>query len=443
MNKILTKSDILLSLIKNHKSDGTSGIYSICSSNKYVLKAAIKFAKSNNSILLIEATSNQVNQFGGYMSMTPKQFRKYVFKLLDECNYGEENVILGGDHLGPNPWQTLKSDIAMEHSRQLIKEYIKAGFKKIHLDTSFMCADDSVNNNGNLSKEVISRRAAELCKVAEDEILKSEIPGKAVYVIGTEVPIPGGIIGSDNKDLEVSSVKSTDETINLTKEAFESLGLYDAWNRVIAIVTQPGVEFGDKEVYQFNYKKSIKLAKYIENYKNLVYEAHSTDYQSDESLVQLVKNHFAILKVGPALTYAFREIIFKLEELEIELSRFDPSIKVSNLSKIVEDEMTKVPKYWIDHYMGSSEEVAHSRIHSLSDRIRYYWSNPNVSEAIIKLINNISLQSKIPESLLENIFIDQFSDYNNDKLLKNPESLINKYIQLVIEPYSKACGMTI
>jgi D-tagatose-1,6-bisphosphate aldolase subunit GatZ/KbaZ len=442
MIKILSKSDILLGIIKNHKSDGESGIYSICSSNKYVLKAAINYAKINNSILLIEATSNQVNQFGGYMDMTPKQFRKYVHKLLEECNYGEENVILGGDHLGPNPWQNQKSEIAMDYSRQLIKEYVKAGFKKIHLDTSFVCADDSVNNNGILSKEVISRRAAELCKVAEDEILKSEIPGKTVYVIGTEVPKPGGMVVSDSEELEVSSVDSTEETINLTKDAFESLGLYDAWNRVIAIVTQPGVEFGDKEVYQFNYRKSIKLAKYIENYKNLVYEAHSTDYQSDESLVQLVKNHFAILKVGPALTYAFREVIFKLEELEIELSRYDSSIKVSNLSKIIEDEMTKVPKYWIDHYKGSSDEVAQSRIHSLSDRIRYYWSNPNVSKSILKLINNISQQSKIPESLLDNILIDQFSDYKNDKLLKNPELLINQHIQHVIEPYSKACGMT-
>ncbi len=121
---------------------------------------------------------------------------------------------------------------------------------------------------------------------------------------------------------------------------------------MIAVVTQPGVEFGDREVFEYNTTKSTELTKFIENYDNLVYEAHSTDYQSPKSLKDLVLDHFAILKVGPALTFGLREILFKLEKIELELSRSNTSVKLSYLSEIVENEMLKNPKYWIDHYLA-------------------------------------------------------------------------------------------
>ncbi|MFC1784675.1 class II D-tagatose-bisphosphate aldolase non-catalytic subunit [Candidatus Neomarinimicrobiota bacterium] len=442
MIKKLSNSEIILGIIKKHKSDGTSGIYSICSSNKYVLKAAINYAKMNNSVLLIEATSNQVDQFGGYMGMVPKQFREYIINLLDEANYGEENIILGGDHLGPNTWQNLPVDKAMEHSKHLISEYVKAGFKKIHLDTSFICADDKLDKNGMLPKEIISHRAAELCKVAEDAVPKSDIPGDVVYVIGTEVPKPGGMDLTGNSAPEVSTIESTEETIKLSKSEFEYLELQEAWNRVVAVVTQPGVEFGDKEVFEYNPTRSKELTKFIENYDNLVYEAHSTDYQSPNSLKKLVVNHFAVLKVGPALTFAFREILFKLEELEFELSRFNTSIKLSYLSEIVENEMLKNPKYWINHYSGTKNEIENSRIYSLSDRIRYYWSNPKVSKSIEKLFDNLSGVMGISDELLEKYLPKQYFSYKEGMISNDPESLINNYIQQVIIPYSSACGMS-
>ena len=49
---------------------------SFCTSNFLVLKILIKFCKKNKLPLLIETTSNQVNQFGGYTNLTPKKFTK-------------------------------------------------------------------------------------------------------------------------------------------------------------------------------------------------------------------------------------------------------------------------------------------------------------------------------------------------------------------------------
>ncbi len=87
----------------------------------------------------------------------------------------------------------------------------------------------------------------------------------------------------------------------------------------MALVVQPGVEFGDEFVHEYQPEPARELVHLIESYPNLVYEAHSTDYQTRQGLRDLVQDHFAILKVGPALTFAFREAIFALVNMENEL----------------------------------------------------------------------------------------------------------------------------
>ncbi|MBF4249241.1 tagatose-bisphosphate aldolase, partial [Vibrio anguillarum] len=102
-----------------------------------------------------------------------------------------DKVVLGGDHLGPNCWQNLSASQAMEYSAQMIYDYVCAGFKKIHLDCSMPCADDQLP----LTEELMAERAAQLCVVAE-RAWKS-VGGEApVYVVGTEVPTPGGALES-------------------------------------------------------------------------------------------------------------------------------------------------------------------------------------------------------------------------------------------------------
>ncbi|MBJ7018759.1 class II D-tagatose-bisphosphate aldolase non-catalytic subunit, partial [Vibrio cholerae] len=108
----------LLSLIQQHKQGQAKGIYSVCSAHPLVLEAAIKQADRDGQLVLIEATSNQVNQFGGYTGMTPQAFADYVFTLAARLDFPRERMILGGDHLGPNCWQHLPARQAMEYSAQ-------------------------------------------------------------------------------------------------------------------------------------------------------------------------------------------------------------------------------------------------------------------------------------------------------------------------------------
>uniref|UniRef100_UPI002027EB42 class II D-tagatose-bisphosphate aldolase non-catalytic subunit n=1 Tax=Shigella flexneri TaxID=623 RepID=UPI002027EB42 len=56
-------------LIARHKAGEHIGICSVCSAHPLVIEAALAFDRNSTRKVLIEATSNQVNQFGGYTGM--------------------------------------------------------------------------------------------------------------------------------------------------------------------------------------------------------------------------------------------------------------------------------------------------------------------------------------------------------------------------------------
>ena len=128
-------------ILEGNKNGNGLGIYSICSAQPVVLKASMLQAKKDNSII-IESTSNQVDQYGGYTGMIPSDFVSFVYRLADEVDFNKNDILLGGDHLGPNTWQNENLPDAMEKALVLIEDYVKAGYQKIHLDASMFCADD-------------------------------------------------------------------------------------------------------------------------------------------------------------------------------------------------------------------------------------------------------------------------------------------------------------
>ena len=138
-----------------------SGIYSVCSAHPWVIRAAAEQAVESGSLLLIEATSNQVNQFGGYTGMRAEAFRDFVRQHVAADGLPLERLILGGDHLGPNPWRTRSAEEAMRLAEEMVAEYVRAGFTKIHLDASMACGDDG----SSISDEVVAQRAARLCRM--------------------------------------------------------------------------------------------------------------------------------------------------------------------------------------------------------------------------------------------------------------------------------------
>jgi D-tagatose-1,6-bisphosphate aldolase subunit GatZ/KbaZ len=183
----------LVRTVQDHRQGEAVGIFSICSANRYVLEAGMLQAARDHSLLCIESTSNQVNQFGGYTGQTPAHFAAFVHDIAAAMKFPAECILLGGDHLGPHAWRHEPAREAMAKARELIRNCVQAGYTKIHLDASMRCADDTGEPHTPLADEIVCDRAADLCKAAEEahQQLPTGSPAPA-YVVGTEVPIPGG-----------------------------------------------------------------------------------------------------------------------------------------------------------------------------------------------------------------------------------------------------------
>ncbi len=420
-------------VVKVQKDGRSKGILSICSAHPWVLKAAMQTSEvfKTSEVLLIESTCNQVNQFGGYTGMTPVDFVRYVRGIAEENQFPFENIILGGDHLGPNVWQNEPAESAMQKSMVMIKDYVQTGFVKIHLDCSIKLGDDS---DGPLDVEVSARRAAQLAKVAESAVGAGLVPAQLPrYIIGTEVPIPGGAHAHE-ESVSVTNVEDAKQTIEITREAFLREGLQSAWERVIGVVVQPGVEFGDDFVLEYQPEKAKELSKFIET-QPMVYEAHSTDYQTRAVLKKLVEDHFAILKVGPGLTFAFREAVFAVALMENELLPIDNR---SNIIQVLDDAMLQNPQHWGKYYQGSAEEQAFKRKYSFSDRLRYYWPEARVQFALATLLKNLQ-QKNLPLSLLSQFLPKQYEEIRYKNIALTAEDMILGRVRMVLEDYSSAC----
>jgi len=421
-------------MLKNLRSEN-KGICSICSANEYVLRAAFKKALKDETVLLIESTSNQVDQFGGYTGMKPVDFVSYVRGLADSTDFPLNRLILGGDHLGPNTWQMESAASAMEKASELIHQYVKAGYTKIHLDTSMRCEGDPGKPGEPLDVAIIAERAAQLCQVAENKGSDSQRP---LYVIGTDVPIPGGA-QEHLSEIRITPVAEVEETIEITKKSFYDLGLNDAWERVLAVVVQPGVEFGDTAVIEYDRDKASSLSQLIDKFDTLTYEAHSTDYQTKNALRQMVEDHFRILKVGPWLTFAMRETLFALSMIEKELFSENKKLHLSELVETVEKQMFRNPKYWSAYYEGDQAQLRLARKYSYSDRIRYYWPNTAIQRSLNRLQENLSKQ-EIPLNILSQYLPLQYEAIREGRLQNTAPELIEYGITQVLNLYSFATG---
>ncbi|MGX5842998.1 D-tagatose-bisphosphate aldolase, class II, non-catalytic subunit [Mesorhizobium sp. ArgA1] len=403
------------------------GITSICSAHPLVIQTAIRRAVSDEQAsLLIEATCNQVNQFGGYTGMTPDLFVAFVLEIAGKEGLEASRIIFGGDHLGPNPWRTEPAAQAMAKAEAMVTAYVWAGFSKIHLDASMGCAGEPAA----LDDETIATRAARLARAAEKAARESGgVP--PVYIIGTEVPAPGGVDHAIS-DLKPTEAAAARRTIEVHREIFAREGVAEAFGRVIAVVVQPGVEFGSQNVIAYRSEASKALTGLLDEEPTLVYEAHSTDYQSRPALTALVANGFPILKVGPGLTFALREAFYGLDLIASEMVA---DYGERSLARTMERVMLASPGNWHSHYHGDEKSLRLQRHYSYSDRIRYYWSNPIAVAAVDRL--RVALHGiAIPETLMRQFLPTLPAGLGP---AGNPEAIFHAAIGQVLADYDAAC----
>jgi D-tagatose 6-phosphate 4-epimerase len=417
---------LLADLPRRHAEGRAAGITSVCSAHPTVIEAALRLGVETASPVLIEATCNQVNQDGGYTGMTPASFRAFVERIADAIGFPRADLILGGDHLGPNPWKALAPAEAMAKARAMVEAYARAGFEKLHLDTSMGCGGEPAA----LPDATTAERAAELAAVAE-----AAAPTPPAYVIGTEVPVPGGATHALDH-LEVTRPDAARETVAVHARAFAARGLDAAFARAIAAVVQPGVEFGNDDVIVYHPEAARALSATLADLPGFVFEAHSTDYQPAEALAALVRDGFAILKVGPGLTFALREALYGLDHIAAALDGEPPALPAA-----MEAVMCANPVHWEKYLHGTPADLRRERHFGYADRIRYYWPEPAAQAALASLDARLAATlggRPIPETLVSQYLGALYPDVAAGRLLAEPHALQVGAVQRILRQYRAA-----
>ncbi len=403
------------------------GTTAVCSAHPLVVEAAMREALGRDGSVLIEATCNQVNQYGGYSGMLPSDFVDFVHAIAGRCGFPVERICLGGDHLGPSPWRHLPAAQAMAEAESMVAAFAEAGFHKLHLDASMGCAGEPTYIPGPLAAE----RAARLAAVAE-----SAPPGQrgpVCYVIGTEVPTPGG---AEHRlaGVELTTAARVQQTLEEHRAAFEAAGVARAYDAVVAVVAQPCVEFDDRRVNVYDPGAAVALRGALSGHPGFSFEIHSTDYQPAGSLDALVRDGFRLLKVGPALTYALRQALYGLDRIAGALQ---PEWAERALLAEVERAMLANPRHWQAHYRGPAAEQAWLRHFSLSDRVRYYWSEPALVAKVDELFALVE-GGGCPEPLVREFLPTLAERAAAGQLRLQPRELVLQVVEDVLRTYAQA-----
>lgn len=402
-------TEVLRQIIARNRAGEAAAIPSVCSAQPDVLRASLRLAERLDRQVVIEATSNQVNQDGGYTGITPDGFITYVHDIADKANVARERIIFGGDHLGPQAWRSLPSENAMQKAEVLVREYVKAGFGKIHLDCSEGCAGEAAQLPDAVTADR-SARLARVCRDAGDDLM---------FVVGTEVPPPGGARVDEDGDIPPTDPQAARATLAAHDAAFGDMAPL-----IGGLVVQPGVEFSPTAVHHMPLDRDPGLVAAIADHPHVCLEAHSTDYQHDAVFPRLAQLGFAFQKVGPALTFAYRNTLYALDKLRPDAGALEACMEAVMLAD---------PSRWQGHYSGDAKALYHERHFGLADRIRYYWPHPEALQAVADL--RADFPDAITDTDLRRVFEPEVLD--RAETLDGPQvqRLIDAQIELALAPY--------
>lgn len=408
-------SDVLRDIIARNRKGETVAIPSVCSAHPEVLRASLRLAERLDRPVVIEATSNQVNQDGGYTGMTPAAFIAFVNGLAAETGTDPARITFGGDHLGPQAWRRLPAEQAMAKAHVMVADYVGAGFGKIHLDCSEGCAGEPAQ----LGDEVTVARSAELARTCA----RTGDPATLLYVVGTEVPPPGGARTDDHGDIPATRPEAARATLDAHVAAFAGIG------EIGGLVVQPGVEFTPMHVHHLPKDRDPGLAQAIAHVPGVCLEAHSTDYQHPDAFPRMARMGFAFQKVGPALTFAWRQAVYALDAARQIAGWGDPIVLPAMERLMVEE-----PGWWQGHYHGDAAALRLMRHVGLADRIRYYWPQPAAQAAVAALMADLAGRD-LPDPLLWQVFPENVLDLAATIPGPRAAALTQAAVQAALMPY--------
>lgn len=411
----------LRDIIARNRAGEAIAIPSVCTAHPDALEASLTLAETLDQPIVVEATSNQVNQDGGYTGLKPTDFISFVKDIAARAGVAQSRILFGGDHLGPQAWRRLPADQAMAKAQRMVADYAAAGFTKIHLDCSEGCAGEPAQ----LPDEITAARSAAL---AANALRHAPDPAQLLFVIGTEVPPPGGARTDDHGDIPPTTPQAAKATLDAHREAFTALSL--PLDQIGGLVVQPGVEFSPMEVHHLPLTRDPGLLAALTGWPAVCLEAHSTDYQHPAAYPRLAQLGFAFQKVGPALTFAWREALYALDTIRAQNGwATGPS-----LPDTMEEVMLANPAHWQAHIHGHSADPRTERHFGLADRIRYSWPDPKAQAAVQRLMTDLA-DKRLPDPLLAAHFRASEIASARESRHSLPRALALARVQSALRPY--------
>jgi D-tagatose-bisphosphate aldolase class II non-catalytic subunit len=409
----------LRAIIARNRAGEPTAIPSVCTAHPDALEACLALAETLNQPIVVEATSNQVNQDGGYTGLRPMDFIRFVNDIAARATVDPTRILFGGDHLGPQAWRKLPAEQAMEKAHQMVADYAAAGFAKIHLDCSEGCAGEPAQ----LPDAITATRSAALAATALKHAPK---PDALLFVIGTEVPPPGGARTDAHGDIPPTTPKAARLTLAAHRDAFKAAQI--PLDQIGGLVVQPGVEFSPTEVHHLPKDRDPHLLDALADWPGVTLEAHSTDYQHPDAYPRLARLGFAFQKVGPALTFAWREALYALDTLQSQCGwATGPT-----LADTMEQVMLANPGYWQAHIRGPDQRA--QRHFSLADRIRYYWPDAKAREAVQRLFADLA-DKQLPDPAIRAHFSAHEIANARSSAYPLPRALALARVQTALHPY--------
>jgi D-tagatose-1,6-bisphosphate aldolase subunit GatZ/KbaZ len=94
------------------------------------------------------------------------------------------------------------------------------------------------------------------------------------------------------------------------------------------------------------------------------------------------------------------------------------------------------------YYHGDERPVRVARAYSLSDRIRYYWPNAEISNALDVLLRNAE-ESPAPLPLVAQYLPRQAEAIRARTIGNNPIAMIHRKVRESLSRYSETCGLAL
>ena len=338
----------------------------------------------------------------------------------------------------------------MAKARDLVRDYVLAGYTKIHLDCSMRLADDPGVAGGSAERRDGDGAHGRAGRGRRSGVARAARGAAApLYVIGTEVPVPGGEQAARAQAQSSPPSRTRGARASLCELPSRTAGLQwrvgsgsSPWScsPASSSATPSCSTTGARPRHS-----SCRGA--VARLPRLVYEAHSTDYQTPAALRALVEDHFAVLKVGPALTFALREALFALAAIEDELLRsVSPRAGRGSAARTVREVVDRVmrehPRALAAYYAGDEAALRVARDFSYSDRIRYYWPQAEVRDGG-RATHRQPLRPSHPAHPAQPVPARRGARRAR-RLAAGPaapQELIRHKILTVLDDYANACGM--